>query len=176
MQDDLVQQAQEFVESAYGSRDDRAGVAHARGVGELLTELRCEHQIVVAGLLHDVVEDTAVTVGQIEQAFGPRVAGLVATLTEDQSIRDFRERKLALRTAIAEAGHTALVIFAADKLERVRAADRSATAIEPAKLEHYRRCSEMFAAHGARTPHAEELARRLMLRRGGRSRAGALTG
>jgi hypothetical protein len=56
------------------------------------------------------------------------------------------------------------VIFGADKLARVRAADGSGAPIAPAKLEHYRRSAELLTAHGVRTAHAEELRRRLALR------------
>jgi (p)ppGpp synthase/HD superfamily hydrolase len=161
MEPSMPRRADELIERAYAEAQDDAGLVHARAVGGLLAEVGCEEHVVAAGLLHDVVEDTGVTVGQIRREFGPRVAELVDALTEDASIDDLRARKGELRCAIARAGHTALVIFAADKLERVRAADTSGTPIDPAKLEHYRRSSEMLAAHGVRTPHAQELTRRL---------------
>ena len=42
-----------------------------------------------AALLHDVVEDTKVTLGEIENIFGSKVAGIVARLTKTSS--EFRE-------------------------------------------------------------------------------------
>jgi hypothetical protein len=60
-----------------------------------------------------------------------------------------------------------LVIFAADKLARPRAADRAGLPIEPRKLARYRRSAEMFRAHGIRGSHLDELDRRLRTRRPG---------
>jgi hypothetical protein len=162
--------ANAFVEQAYRGVDDGgAALRHGREVADLLASLGCEEHVVVAGLVHDVVEDTPVGIDDVRAAFGERVAALVAVLTEDASIEDYRQRKLALRTAIADAGHVAMVIFAADKLARVRAADLGGLPIDPLKLDHYRRASEMFAANGVRTPHAVELEQRLRTRRGARA-------
>jgi (p)ppGpp synthase/HD superfamily hydrolase len=163
---DLGARARVFADQAYRDVDDGGeSLGHCREVAALLAELGCEEHVVAAGLLHDVVEDTAVAIEEVRAAFGDRVGDLVAALTEDAAVQDYRRRKLLLRTATADAGHVAMVIFAADKLARVRAADRAEADIAPLKLEHYRRSSEMFAANGVRTPHAVELEQRLRLRR-----------
>ena len=43
-------------------------------------------EVVIAALLHDVVEDQNVTIGEIADLFGPTVASLVAELTDDKSL------------------------------------------------------------------------------------------
>lgn len=40
--------------------------------------------VLCAALLHDVVEDTSTTIEEVEEAFGPRVAALVASETENK--------------------------------------------------------------------------------------------
>lgn len=56
-------------------------IAVARSVAALADRSGGDDGAVIAALLHDTVEDTAVTLGQIEVAFGPDVAGLVEALT-----------------------------------------------------------------------------------------------
>jgi (p)ppGpp synthase/HD superfamily hydrolase len=52
---------------------------------------------VISALLHDVVEDTATTLGQLEAAFGPRVAAGVSALTEDASL----DKPAAMKDSLA---------------------------------------------------------------------------
>lgn len=71
---------------------------------------------IAAGLLHDVVEDSEVTVGEVVASFGPEVGKLVAALTEDPAIEDWEARKQALRERAAGAGSESIAIYTADKL------------------------------------------------------------
>jgi hypothetical protein len=70
---------------AYRMRLRRAGktVEHPIAVGELLTDDRQPPTVVVAGLLHDVLEDTDVTPAELRTRFGPDIARLVEALTQD---------------------------------------------------------------------------------------------
>jgi (p)ppGpp synthase/HD superfamily hydrolase len=85
-------------------------------VAELLREDGAPEPTVVAGLLHDVVEDSGLTVGDVVESFGVEVGELVAALTEDPEIADWEQRKAALRDEVAKAGPQAAAIYAADKL------------------------------------------------------------
>ena len=89
---------------------------HPIQVAETLNELDYPEPTVVAGLLHDVVEDSGLTVGDVVESFGLEVGELVAALTEDPSIPDWEERKVALREQASEGGPQAAAIYAADKL------------------------------------------------------------
>ena len=163
--DPRVQDAMAFTREAYeGATGDDRAVAHVLQVGRLLEDLGCSADVVMAGVLHDVVEDTYATHEAVRRRFGARVAGLVRSLTEDPEIPDYAERKRALRQSVRAAGMPALVVFAADKLARLRAADRDAVALEAPKLQHYRRSLELLTACGVRGPHVDELAARLRAR------------
>lgn len=126
---------------------------HPIEVGELLHAQGCPEHVVVAGLLHDVLERSAVEVGEIRRRFGLRVAGLVEAMTEDPGIASYEERKAAHRRQVAAAGREAAMIFVADKLAKARELRRArdeegempsmSTPVE-AKLDHYRRTLEMF--------------------------------
>jgi (p)ppGpp synthase/HD superfamily hydrolase len=76
--------------------------------------------VVAAGLLDDAVEDTDVGIEDIRRRFGERVAWIVAAVTEDPGLADYRERKAALRRALGQAGLDAQAVYAADKLVKAR--------------------------------------------------------
>ncbi len=127
--------------------DDAPFILHPLEVGALLFIAAYPDPVVAAGVLHDVIEDAGTTVAEISSQFGEHVAGLVATVSEDVSIADDRERKAALRGAVRRAGGDAAAIFAADKLARVRELrttlsrlrllDASPTAVIEHQLDHY---------------------------------------
>jgi (p)ppGpp synthase/HD superfamily hydrolase len=89
---------------------------HPVQVAELLNEYGASESTIAAGLLHDVVEDSGLTVGDVVESFGVEVGELVAALTDDPGIEDWEERKQALREHVAEAGERAAAIYAADKV------------------------------------------------------------
>lgn len=76
--------------------------------------------MLAAALLHDAVEDSETTVGEVVERFGHVVGELVAALTEDDEIDDWVPRKDALRGQVGEAGPAAAAIYAADKVVNLR--------------------------------------------------------
>jgi (p)ppGpp synthase/HD superfamily hydrolase len=96
-----------------------AYVEHPIAVAGLIEEAGYGEAVVAAALLHDVVEDSAVTVEEIRTEFGDEVAGMVGALSDDESIESYRERKAEHRERVAAAGEEALAIYAADKLTNV---------------------------------------------------------
>jgi (p)ppGpp synthase/HD superfamily hydrolase len=100
--------------------DDLPFVTHPVEVACLLHEAGYQDEVVAAGVLHDVLEDTDAERSDLEARFGPRVAELVEAVTDDPSIEDDAERKAALRRQVADAGECAAVVFAADKVSKAR--------------------------------------------------------
>ncbi len=81
----LVEKAYEFsVQAHYGQRREsgESYVTHPLGVALILTELELDLVTIIAGLLHDVVEDTSVTLEDIKKEFGEEVASLVDGVTK----------------------------------------------------------------------------------------------
>jgi (p)ppGpp synthase/HD superfamily hydrolase len=124
-----------FLSDAYGHRE----LDHPLAVAGLLREARQPDRVVIAGLLHDVLEDTNVTADQLRRRFGAEVAELVEALTEDGEIDDVRVRKAALRQQILDAGPAAATVALADKAAKLSEPDRNPGA---RRLEHYRRTLE----------------------------------
>jgi (p)ppGpp synthase/HD superfamily hydrolase len=95
-------------------------VTHPMEVARLLHDAGYRDEVVAAGVLHDVLEDTDADHGELEARFGAPVADLVEAVTDDPSIADGVERKAALRRKVAAAGECAAVVFAADKVSKAR--------------------------------------------------------
>ena len=99
--------------------------------------------------MHDVLEDTDTEAEELHQAFGPEVANAVVELTEDAGIAGTVERKAELRRRIGYASAPIAVIFAADKVAKVRelrikkACNPSAAGPDP-KFDHYKACLPML--------------------------------
>jgi guanosine-3',5'-bis(diphosphate) 3'-pyrophosphohydrolase len=62
-------------------------LVHPLAVAHVLAEMQMDRETVVASLLHDVVEDTPITLDEVEAAFGPEVAALVDGVTKLSQIR-----------------------------------------------------------------------------------------
>ena len=130
--------------------DDLPFVTHPVEVACLLHEAGYSDEVVAAGVLHDVLEDTDAEHGDLEARFGRRVADLVEAVTDDASITDHGERKAALRDQVARAGECAAVVFAADKVSKARElrlrVSRGRFAREDnSKIAHYEASLEMLA-------------------------------
>jgi (p)ppGpp synthase/HD superfamily hydrolase len=93
-----------------------AYIEHPRMVAATLAERGYPEAILAAALLHDVVEDSDTTVDDLRAEFGDEVADTVAALSDDESIRSYRERKDEHRARVVEFDGDALAIYAADKL------------------------------------------------------------
>lgn len=75
-------------------------VNHCIDVAQSVSEAGfTDSDTVIAAVLHDTVEDTTVTVAQIQDQFGARVAGLVQDLTLPKSVAKDREAKHAFQLA-----------------------------------------------------------------------------
>jgi len=148
--------ARVFLADAYRMRLRRAGktVEHPIAVGELLTDDGQPPTVVVAGLLHDVLEDTDLTSGELRERFGPDVARLVEALTQDTTIVKYRERKAALCRQILDAGPEAAVVSLADKTAKLQSAD-----VRPKRrqLAHYAATLEGIEARYGQSRLSEHL-------------------
>jgi (p)ppGpp synthase/HD superfamily hydrolase len=130
--------------------DDLPFVTHPVEVACLLHESGYSDEVVAAGVLHDVLEDTDAERSELEARFGGRVAELVGAVTEDPSIVDDGERKAALRLQVAHSGECAAVVFAADKVSkarelRMRAARGGHQEKDDGRIAHYWASLEMLS-------------------------------
>ena len=82
---ELIYRAYKLAESAHRGQNRASGepyVNHCVAVASILADIRVPADVIVAGLLHDTVEDTPVTLEDIKRDFGEDVAKLVDGVTK----------------------------------------------------------------------------------------------
>lgn len=95
-------------------------IEHPHEVAALLYGAGAPDDLIAAGALHDALEQTPITAFDLRRRFGSKVAALVVTVSEDQRIAGYTQRKAALRDQVAAADDETLMLFAADKISKVR--------------------------------------------------------
>ena len=104
-------------------------IVHPMEAVEIVATMTKDQELLAAAALHDVVEDTDVTVEQIRTEFGDRVAALVAAesdevpagISEEDS---WHSRKQAAIDRLAKASREAKMVALGDKLSNMRAIAR----------------------------------------------------
>lgn len=95
-------------------------VQHPIAVADLLMQAGYDGPMISAAYLHDVVEHADVELDELRERFGPEVAGLVDSLSEDPDIDGYGARKRDLRRRILESGGDSVVIYSADRVANMR--------------------------------------------------------
>lgn len=117
--DKEIAKATEFLVLAIkkSGRSSKPVVAHSARVGLFLNKLGYNKDIVVAGILHDLLEDSKISREEIEQNFGSKVANLVQANSFNKTITDKKKRYQQSFARCLKKGKDALVIKAADILD-----------------------------------------------------------
>src|ERR1039458_568701 len=121
-----IADAVEFAVRAHGDQVRKGTsipyVSHLLGVAALVLEGGGDEDHAIAGLLHDVLEDTSVTAAQVEEAFSPRVAAVVVGCsdTQEKPKPPALERKQLYLEHLEEADADTLLVSLADKLHNAR--------------------------------------------------------
>ena len=75
------------------SEPDKPKIIHPLGVGKLLESFGYDDNVIAAGYLHDVVEDTKYTIEDLKKEFGLDIATLVMNASEPDKSLSWEERK-----------------------------------------------------------------------------------
>lgn len=97
-------------------------IFHPFTVGMILQRNQCDEDIVTAGILHDVVEDTEKTFDDIEREFGKKVRDYVYDASEPDKSLPWRQRKEHTIETIKNAPLGSKLIVACDKISNLQAA------------------------------------------------------
>lgn len=95
-------------------------IVHPLAVARILIEHDAPDDVVVASVLHDVVEDTRVTLPEIRAAFGDAVAALVEGMSEPNRKDTWEHRKQHTLDWLADAPLNVVLIKVADQLDNIR--------------------------------------------------------
>ncbi|MDB4885235.1 MAG: RelA/SpoT family protein [Gemmatimonadetes bacterium] len=129
---EMLARAYRFSEEAHRGQTRNSGepyVTHCVEVAKILADLQLDTTTVVSGLIHDVVEDTPVTVGDVEREFGKEIAAIVDGLTkiaklpnsgskQDRQVESYRK----LLLSIAKDARV-IIVKLADRLNNMRTLD-----------------------------------------------------
>ncbi len=124
----LLNRAYVYAMKAHGNQKRRNGdpyFSHPLEVAAILTDLKLDDATIATALLHDVIEDTAVTKGDIDKYFGPEIAHLVDGLTKISKLdlaskkaeqaEQFRKLLVAISSDVR-----VLLVKLADRLHNMR--------------------------------------------------------
>ena len=93
-------------------------IYHPISVGFILSRAGFSDEVVVAGILHDVIEDCGVTYEELKSVFGEKITELVGSVSENKN--DFWEkRKQDYLDRIMKSSPEVKAIAAADKLHNI---------------------------------------------------------
>ncbi|MGQ0713286.1 MAG: RelA/SpoT family protein [Gemmatimonadaceae bacterium] len=128
---DLLARAYRFSERAHAGQKRSSGdayVSHCVEVAKILAELHLDTVTVASGLIHDVIEDTGVSVQELEREFGSEIASIVDGVTKIGNItfRSTQERQVEnyrkLLLSVAKDARVILIKLA-DRLHNMRTLD-----------------------------------------------------
>ena len=125
---ELLRKAFKYSYDAHLNQKRKSGepyFAHPLEVAKILTGLKMDYETIIGGMLHDVVEDTSITIADIDREFGSSIAQLVDGVTkiselkllgfEAQQSENFRKMLLSMVKDIR-----VILIKFADRLHNMR--------------------------------------------------------
>ena len=128
---ELLLRAYKFSERAHAGQKRASGedyVTHCVEVAKILADLHLDSVTVASGLIHDVIEDTAVTVEELEREFGKEIAQIVDGVTkisnisfrsrEERQVENYRKLLLSVARDVR-----VILIKLADRLHNMRTLD-----------------------------------------------------
>ncbi len=129
---DLLVRAYRFSEEAHRGQMRNSGdpyITHCVEVAKILADLQLDSTTVASGLIHDVVEDTRITIAEVEAEFGKEIAAIVDGLTkiaklptggsnQDRQVESYRK----LLLSIAKDARV-IIVKLADRLHNMRTLD-----------------------------------------------------
>jgi GTP diphosphokinase / guanosine-3',5'-bis(diphosphate) 3'-diphosphatase len=123
-----IQRAHELAVTSHAGQTRASGekyVSHTIEVATILAELRLDTDTIVAGLIHDTIEDTEITLREVERDFGPQVAAIVDGVTKlgkvqfrsatEQQVENYRKMLLSMASDAR-----VILVKLADRLHNMR--------------------------------------------------------
>ena len=126
----MIERAGAFAKEKHGGQKRYSGepyYTHPFEVGRLLAEIGMPAKVVVAGVLHDTLEDTDTTVKELEKVFGKKVAFFVNGVSNLGKVRyqglDMRVKSLQKLLVATSKDIRVIIIKLMDRLHNMRTLD-----------------------------------------------------
>lgn len=110
-------------ENQFRKGTDIPYIIHPLAVGIILAKIGCSDDVIVAGILHDTVEDTAITLDDLRDTFGNKVATIVEGASEPNKALPWKDRKKHTIEFLKTASLEVRLVTCADKLHNIRSID-----------------------------------------------------
>ena len=123
-----IKKAVSFADQAHQGQFRKSGepfIIHPINVGMILASLKMDADTIIAGLLHDVVEDCDISLAEVRKEFGKNVSKLVDGMTKllqlDEKLKDQSQAEYFQKMALATAEDVRVVIIKlADRLHNLK--------------------------------------------------------
>jgi (p)ppGpp synthase/HD superfamily hydrolase len=139
----LVDIAIEFAATAHQSQYRKGTntpyISHPFGVAMILSSYLCSEKVIIAALLHDLLEDTDVTEQQLIEKFGHEVTSIVKACSEPDKSLSWEERKIHTIENIPTDPLEVRLVACADKLHNLRSMKRDYKAFGPTFWSRFKR-------------------------------------
>lgn len=125
---DAIRRAHDLAVDSHSGQTRASGadyVTHTIEVATILAQLRLDSDTIVAGLIHDVIEDTDITLREVEKQFGSQVAAIVDGVTKlgkvqfrsatEQQVENYRKMLLSMASDAR-----VILVKLADRLHNMR--------------------------------------------------------
>ena len=124
MEQDKIEYAIYYATKAHKGQkrkvEDIDMIFHPFTVGMILQRCGCDEEVVAAGILHDVVEDTPHTFEDIEREFGKTIRDYVYDSSEPDKTLPWKERKIHTIEHIKNSPLGSKLIVACDKISNLQ--------------------------------------------------------
>jgi len=94
-------------------------ITNPLSVGLLLAHSGAEEKVVIAGILHDTIEDTDVTYEDLKREFGEEIAEMVNDVTEQDTSLSWADRKRIALEHVKDMSDEAVLVKTADVLHNM---------------------------------------------------------
>jgi (p)ppGpp synthase/HD superfamily hydrolase len=142
----LIEKAKEFAIKAHEGQFRKTAkvpyITHPIAVSKILADAGLSDELVAAGYLHDTVEDTLVTIEEIEDLFGKKVGKYVRFNTENKAL-SWEERKTHTIKSLPNATLEERALVVADKYDNLSSLLREEERLGEDVWQHFNRSKDL---------------------------------
>lgn len=117
-------------------------ISHPYSVGLILMKEGCTEDVIVSGILHDVIEDTHVSYEDLVTTFGSKVAEIVTGCSEPDKTLSWEERKKHTISYLKDAPIEVKLVACADKIHNLTSIEHSLAEMGPIAWDRFNRGKE----------------------------------
>ncbi|MBR9690740.1 bifunctional (p)ppGpp synthetase/guanosine-3',5'-bis(diphosphate) 3'-pyrophosphohydrolase [Candidatus Woesearchaeota archaeon] len=127
----LIKKAYDFAKKAHADQKRASGAAfvfHSLSVALILAQKRMDHETICAALLHDVVEDTKITIESLRKEFEEDIVNIVEGVTKVEKVRftsadDYNAENLRKVLLATSKDARVMILKLADRLDNMKSLD-----------------------------------------------------